>query len=214
MSVSDVFSLRLDLEMPSSAASVNFHVQELTPPSSLDAPDSISQHAMLVWAPLIQAFLSDDCAISAAQVYKKSGTDEMPGFATLVDGVGGQAGPALPAQNGMKIGLLQTFFPSRSNGMVWFPGIPRAKCVTSILDPTYLVNDVKPFTDALLAEVEEPAAGDGRWRLVVISRKHLLANPGDWVGAAADVTGITRFPIIGRQKVRRTKVRGGATIAL
>lgn len=214
MAVADVYHARLDFEMPSGPASVNLHYQETTPPSSLDGPDALAQGIVTQQQAAIQAMLSADCAFSAVQVYKKAVLKELPAFATFTDGVGGIAGVALPAQNGLKIGLLQTFWPSRSNGMIWFPGVPRSRVTTSIADTAYLNTEVKAWTDLLVQEVAEPAAGDGRFRLVVVSRKHLVANPGDWVGAAADVTGITRFPIIGRQKRRRTKVRGGSTIAL
>lgn len=210
MAVSDVYSAHVDLEMPSGSASLNYHYQETTPPSSTDGPDGLAQGIMADLVPDLRNILSVQTWVTQVRVYKKAVIKETPAHETLNDGAGLSPGNALPAQFAAKIALLQTFFPSSSNGMVWIPGIDEANVTVSLLDPAYRDVTIKAYTDKLLLDVVEPAAGDGRWRLVVVSRKFLVANPGDWVGASADVTGINRLPLVGRQRRRRTKVRGGA----
>jgi len=196
--------------MPSGAASVNFHFQETTAPSSTDGPTGLAEGLMAQVGPLLRACMSDETYVTMCQVYKKAVVKEPPAAASIADGQGLVAGPALPSQFGAKLGLAQTFFPSVSNGMVWIPGIPEGQVNISLLLTAFLDGPILALADQLLLDVTEPAAGDGRWRLVVVSRKFLLANPGDWVGASADVTAINRHPIIGRQRRRRTKVQGGA----
>ncbi len=210
MAVGDVYSARIDMEMPSGPASMNFHYQETTEPSSLTGPQGLAVGIVTDQFGLIANAISNQCAVTACQVYKKSGNREVPYQATLVDGVGNENSEALPALNGVRINLLQSFFSARSNGLVWLPGVPRNEVTTSVVDQAFIAANIVPWTTAMLAGVSEPAAGDGRWRLIVISRRFLQLNPNDWEGAAADVTEITVNPIIGRQRRRRTKVRGGA----
>ncbi len=210
MAVSDVYSAHFDLEMPSGPASINFHLQETTPPSSTDGPDGVAGGLMASWVPLLRPIMSAETKFTQIRVYKKNGAKEPPAQASIADGTGQSGGAAMPAQFGAKIVLGQTLFPSSSNGMIWIPGLDEERVTVSLIDTEYLDGVIKNFADNLLLDVVEPAAGAGRWRTVVISRKFLIANPGDWVGAAADMTGVSRLPLIGRQRRRRTKVRGGA----
>ncbi|GAH92097.1 unnamed protein product [marine sediment metagenome] len=211
MAVSDVYSSCFDMQMPGGPASVNMHWQETTPPSSMDGPDALSGGLMAQIVPLMREVLSNECKFTQLTVYKKSGTKTAPGNATIAVGTGLSGGDALPAQFGAKLVLGQTFFDSKSNGMVWVPGLDEERVSVSLLDPAYLNGPIKDLADGLLLDIAEPAAGDGRFRLVVVSRKFLVANPGDWIGAAADVVGISRLPLVGRQKRRRSKVKGGAS---
>ena len=214
MAVADIFSLRVDFEMPTGAASINFHFQETDEPSSLGETEGLAKGFTNVHVPLLVELLSNQCAATQVSVYKKAVIKTAPYKQSANEQIGQIDSPALPAFNGLKIGLLQAFFASASNGMIWIPGIPESQVLISTVDATYLDGVVKDFTDALLAGVDEFGGGDGTWRLVVISRKYLAANPGDWVGAAADVTGVTRPTTIGRQIRRRTKVRGGSPSTL
>lgn len=210
MAVSDVYSVRYDLEMPSGAASLNFHYQETTPPSSAAATVGLADGVMAQLGGLFRAILSAQCWLTAVQVYKLYDSKQSPAAANINDGVGQSPGNALPAQFAAKIGLQQSFFPSNRNGLVWIPGIDEDRVSISQLDAEYRDGPIKAWADQLLLDVTEPAAGDGRWRLIVLSRAWLVLNPGDYPGASADVVGITRFLLTGRQRRRRTKVRGGA----
>ena len=210
MAVSDVYAVNVDMEMPSGPASLNFHFQETTPPSSLDGPDALAGGVMADIIPLLRLMISAEVWVTQVRAYKKVVVAEPPAHITLVDGGGLSGGPALPAQFGAKLGLAQTFFPNASNGMVWIPGIDQERVTVSLLDAEYLNGPITNLADQLLLDVAEPSAGLGRFRLVVVSRKFLVLNPGDYVGASADVTGINKFPLIGRQRRRRTKVKGGA----
>jgi hypothetical protein len=210
MAVSDVYAVCFDLEMPSGPASINMHYQELTAPSSTDGPDGVAGGLMADLVPLLRLIMSADTKFVQLRAYKKNGDKETPASLTIADGTGLSGGDAMPAQFGAKLVLAQTFFDSVSNGMIWVPGIDEERVTVSLIDAEYLNGPIKNFADQLLVQVEEPAAGDGRWRLVVVSQKFLDLNPGDYVGASADVTGISRLPLVGRQRRRRTKVRGGA----
>jgi len=210
MAVSDIYSVHYDLEMPSGPASINFHYQETTPPSSTDGPDGLGFGLLASIVPLLRQILSVESKFTQIRVYKKNGGKEPPAQITITNGTGISPGTMLPAQFAAKIVLGQILFDSTSNGMVWVPGIDEERVTVSLIDAEYLNGPIKDFSDALLLDVAEPAVGDGRWRLVVISRKFLVANPNDWVGAAADVVGVSRLPLVGRQRRRRTKVRGGA----
>lgn len=210
MAVSDVYSAHFHMEMPSGPASVNFHFQETTEPSSTDGPDGVAGACMTQLVPLLRGIISAQCYVTMVRVYKRYLTTVAPAAASIANGVGLSPGNALPAQFAAKLGLQQVFFPQESNGMVWIPGLDEDRVTVSQLDSSYRTGPIQAFADQLLSDLEEPAAGDGRWRLIVLSRKWLAANPGDYPGASADVTGINKFLLVGRQKRRRTKVQGGA----
>lgn len=210
MTVADIYSATIDLEMPSGPASINLHYQETTPPDTMDGPDALAGGIMDDLVPLLRLIVSAECWVTAVRVYKKVVLKEPPGHATITNGVGLSGGDAMPAQFGIKLGLAQVLFENSSNGMIWIPGIDQSRVTVSLLDSEYLNGPIDGFAQELLDDVEEPSAGVGEFRLVVISRKFLLANPGDWIGAAADVVGINKFPLIGRQTRRRTRVIGGA----
>jgi len=211
MAVSDVFSACFELQMPGGPASLNMHFQETTLPSSLDETDALAGGLMAQVVPLLRAIMAYDTKFTQLNVYKLGPNKVPPASYTIANGDGLSGGSALPAQFAAKLQLGQIFFDSVSNGMIWIPGLDEERVTVSLIDAEYLNGDIKDFADALLLDIAEPAAGDGRYRLVVLSRKFLLANPGDYAGAAADVVSISRLPIIGRQKRRRTKIRGGAS---
>lgn len=211
MAVSDVYSVHVNMEMPSGAASLNFHYQETTTPDTMPGPAALAEGWMADLGTLLRNIMSADCRLTSVSAYKKVVVKEPPGFATIVSGVGLSGGDSLPAQFAIKLGLAQTFFDNVSNGMVWIPGVDEERVTVSLIDAEYLNGPVDAFAVELLDEVEEPSAGIGRFRLVVVSQKFLDLNPGDYIGASADVTGINKFPLIGRQRRRRTKVKGGSS---
>jgi hypothetical protein len=211
MAVSDVFSARFELQMPGGPASLNMHFQETTAPSSLDETDALAGGLMAQVVPLLRDVMASDTKFTQLNVYKLGPNKVPPASYTIASGAGQSSGNSLPAQFAAKLQLGQIFFDSVSNGMIWVPGIDEERVTVSLIDAEYLNGAIKDFADELLEDIVEPAAGDGRYRLVVLSRKFLIANPGDYAGAAADVVSISRLPLIGRQKRRRTKIRGGAS---
>jgi hypothetical protein len=66
----------------------------------------------------------------------------------------------------------------------------------------YTSSVVQTFAGDLLANVEEDS-GDGLWALMILSRKFLIENPGDYEGASADVIQVGFDPRVGTMRSRR-----------
>lgn len=210
MAVSDVFSLAVEIALPDSPTTINFHYQETNPSDSAVVH---TQALAVAWedqmmTPLL-AMLSTSATTGGVRVRKLGSPAAAPGYATS-EGQGNEgAGSILPANNGARLSISQSFFPSRSNGMVWIPGVSEGSIEGNNYKQAWLDGPAQSFIDALLQDIVE-TPNTGLWRLGVLSRKHLIANPGDYAGAFADATGASMSPIVGTQRRRTTKRRGGA----
>jgi hypothetical protein len=184
---------------------MTWHYQTLTEPSLTLQTKALSEALAEHLTPTLRAMLSDEHQVSRFTVDKLGGT-RIPNstFSLLAaNRVGTQVGAALPASAAIQGKLFQTLFTKRSNGHFWISGIPADKVVGSVLDGTYGITEVSNFMIALVANVAEVSAGDGLWRIGVLSRKFLIENPGDYQGALADVV-LTGFDIrLGRMRSRR-----------
>lgn len=204
MAVDDVYRVKATLEGIEGEWSITWHYQELTPSSigisTKQLAESVAEHL----TPELVALLSNEHQVSRFTVDKLSGTRFPNSTFSLVDSArrGAQIGPALPASSAIQFKLGQTFFPSTSNGQFWLSGVPRVQATGSVLVALYANGVVSDFAVKLFANVPEVSAGDGLWRIVVLSRKHLDANPGDYVGAAADVTLVGFDTRLGRMRSR------------
>jgi len=208
MAVADVFRVRVDIELPDTQCSLNLHYQELNPTDSGKvATEALADALQAAWVGTeLPAILCDSAFVTGIKVYKLGQPAVVPSYQTVnVPGV--RTGDPLPANNGLRIGILQAFFPSSSNGMIWIPGISETDSVGNTFENLFMLGDVAALTIALGSAIAETPQV-GLWRLVVLSRKFLLANPGDYAGAAADAVGATANPIVGSQRVRTTKRRG------
>jgi len=207
MAVSDVYSLTVELELPDKEATVNFHYQELTPPEIGDAATTNLAEGWMQTLGVneMRGLLSNDVAVTGVKVYKLSGTPEPPGYATDRN-PGANVGVPLPANNGLRVGIVQGFFPSNRNGLVWIPGVRELDCNGNSFTSAFMNGAVTAFTVALGVNLVGPDSG--LWRLGVLSRKFVDDNPGDYIGAFADAIAATASPIVGTQKRRTTDRRG------
>lgn len=214
MAVGDVYAVQIELSGPDSPATINLSYQEVTPHDGVKTRTQALADALGDSSPVanLAAMISEEAVINGIYVraatfeYQVSGVRCPPGFWTDYI-VGGRSGDPLPANNGLRIGVYQSVFPARSNGMFWVPFIPEADVVGNTVSVIYAAVAVDPFLTSLGPLVEEtPAAG--QWRLGLLSRKFLSANPGDFEGAFADATGVSASPIIGTQRRRTTRRRG------
>lgn len=204
MAVDDVFRVRMIGETREGEWSMNFHYQELTAASLAISTEALAEGLSAVLTPTLRACLATTASVARYVVDKLTGTRQ-PGstFSEVSGSREGTFGPsALPANSAVLIKLGQALFPASSNGKNWISGIPTTGVIGAVLDPAYKNGVVAAYTAALLANVAEVSAGDGLWRLVVVSQKFLDANPGDYVGAAADVLSIQPDPRIAMMRSR------------
>jgi hypothetical protein len=184
---------------------MTWHYQTLTEASLNIGTKQLSESVAEHLTPTLVAMLSKDHQVSRFQADKLSGTRHPNATFSLspANRVGTQAGASLPAGQAIPGKLLQTHFPAASNGHFHISGIPQDKVVGSVVDGTYGITEVANFLIKLGNNVEEVSAGDGLWRIGVLSRKFLVENPGDYEGAFADVV-ITGWDVrIGRMRSRR-----------
>lgn len=205
MAVGDVYRVKCTAEGREGEWCMTWHYQTLTEPSlnlsTKQLAESVAEHL----TPTLVALLSSEHQVSRFQADKLSGTRLPNATFSLIPAnrVGAQLGAALPAASAVQGKILQSLFPAGSNGHFWISGIPADKVVGSVLDGTYAVTEISNFIIQLFANVEEVSAGDGLWRLGVLSRKFLAANPGDYEGAFADAV-VTGFDTrLGRMRSRR-----------
>ena len=209
MAVGDVYSLQVQMEGFDSPGSVNFHYQEVTPSDSGDRETFALARAWndsQLLTDMLGLLANPDVAVTGVYVLKRSGTPVEPGYFTDRR-PGGNSGPALPFNNGLRVNLGQSFFPANRNGLVWIPGVRELDCNGNQFTAAFMAGSVATFVASLLNLIEE-TPNLGQWRLGVLSRKHLVDNPGDFAGAFADVTSASASPIVGSQRRRTTKRRG------
>ena len=202
-----MYSLQIQMTLPDKEATVNLHYQE-TDPVSTDATacTELAEGFIAVTAEnVFRQWISNLAAITGVKVYRLSGDAVAPGYAT--DRMpGARSGFPLPANNGLRLRLLQAVFPSNRNGLVWVPGISENSCVGNTFTTAFITNTVQPT----LQDLGQPVEGitNGEWRLGILSRKHLDDNPNDYAGAFADAVGSAVTPTVGSQRRRTTDRRG------
>lgn len=204
MAVDDVFRTKCSVEGREGEWHMTWHHQELTPASlgiaTAQLAEGLSDHISAT----LRACLSKDHQISRFQVDKLSGTKTPNSTFSPIEAnrVGLELGEALPASSAVHCTIGQTLFDPASNGKFHLSGVPADQVTGSVLDAAYQLTPISNFLIQIHANVPEPSAGDGLWRLGVLSRKFLLANPGDYVGAFADAVTIGFSPRLGRMRSR------------
>ncbi len=188
MAVEDIYRMQVIGEGREGEWSMTFHMQTLTEPTLGLDTDRLAVSASVKWTPLFTACMSADHQISRFKVDKIHDERSPGSFHSEVPAVreGDNAGVALPANTTMVIKIGQILFPPKHNGQVWMSGLTHLSVLGSVLTVAFRDGVVQTMLDGILENLDEDSAGDGLWRLVVLSRKHLVLNPGDFVGAAAD----------------------------
>lgn len=207
MAVGDVYSLQMQMTLPDKESTVNFHYQEtdIVTPDETSCTELAEGFMTEIVEPIYRQWISNECAITGVLVYRLSGDAVPPGYATDRQ-VGARSGSPLPANNGLRLRVLQAFFPSNRNGLVWVPGVSELDCNGNTWTNTFITTIVEPSLPALGVPVEGLLSGE--WRLGVLSQKHLDDNPGDFSGAFADGVGVAVTPTVGSQRRRTTDRRG------
>lgn len=209
MAVGDVYAAHWRINSRTQATSLNLHYQELNPSDSgLNETESLAEALMnsLITSRLQSALSDDGVYVGGVNVYKKSGNVVAPAFAT--DHRPGTAvGAAAPMNNALRILLGQAVFPSNRNGLVWLAGMREDDMAGNQFTQAYISGPATDLANELVNVLLE-TPNDGQWRLGVLSRKHLIDNPGDYAGAFADVLSASASPIVGSQRRRTTRLRG------
>ena len=208
--VDDIFRATFHFEDPSGASSCGCYYQQTVDNGATDYDTfKLAQALETVLAPPIVAMLSEDFWFAGVTVNKVYDVAQNKYLSSANPTVGTQTGPGLPSNNCILFSLEQMTFPLKSNGRMFWPGIPEPQSNVGVLEVAYYNAEVNDLAVALRAPVA--AVGDsGIWNLGVISQKVLNLTPPikDWPGAFAFVTGITPNPIIAIQRRRTTKVIG------
>jgi hypothetical protein len=204
MAVGDVYRAKVTAEGREGEWSMTFHYQELTSGSLSISTKALSQGLAEHLTPTLRACLSSEHEVSRYQVDKLGGTVVPNATFSLPPAtrIGTQVGAALPASSPVVLKLLQSFFPAKSNGQVWMSGVPADAALGSVLIGAYSGGVLSVFLMQLAQNVPEPSAGEGLWRLVVLSRKFLEENPEDFEGASAVVEATGFDPRLGRMRSR------------
>lgn len=208
--VDDIFKATFHFEDPSGASSCGAYYQQTADNGSTDYDTfKLAEALEAALAGPITDVLSDDFWFSGVRVRKVYDVPQNQFLDTTNPQTGTQLGPGLPSNNCILLDLNQSSFPIRSNGKMYFPGIPEAKSNVGVLDVTYHNTEVNALATALTLPVA--AVGDtGVWSIGVISQKvlNLVPPEKDWAGAFAFVTSISANPIIAIQRRRTTRVIG------
>lgn len=205
MAVADVSRVKIIAEGREGEWCITLHYQELTPPTlglpTKQLAESFAEHI----TPTLRDCLSFQHEVSRVQVDNLSGVTVPNSTFSLVPAsrVGTQLGKSLPAAAAMHIRLFQTLLPATSNGGFHVSGIPADEATGSVLKALFHTTQVAAFITQLLANVNEVSAGDGLWRIGVLSRKVLDAEPGNYEDAFAPVTVIGADTRLGRMRSRR-----------
>lgn len=205
MAVADVYRVRMTAEGREGEWSITLHYQELTEPSLAPGPDALAEGVAEHLTGVISACLATSHQVSRWRVDKLSGTKAPAAHFSLAQSSrGGTNSPlSLPASVAMRFQIFQLVFDQASNGGFHLSGIPADQVLGNVAIAAYTTGVVAAFAGDLLAEVEEESGGDGLWRLGVLSRKFLLANPGDFAGAFADAVSIGFDARTGTMRSRR-----------
>jgi len=211
MAADDIYKVDVHLEAPSGAASFGLYYEETVgrdqgSSDTFQLADTFDTNV----SPKIIAMLSSDWKFPSIEVNKMVLDPVAKSRIDNTIQVGTEAGPSLPANNCILIGLGQGLFGPKSNGRLFIPGVAEGVTAVGVLTQAFLDGAVLDFTTAIFAELQELSGGTGRWKLGVISAKvRDLALPAkDWEGAFSTVTSVSRNPIIATQRRRQTKVRG------
>lgn len=204
MAVADVYRVKVKGEGREGEWQMNFHYRELTVPTADPGPDALALGVAEHLTGSLRACVSSSNQISRWDVDKLSGTKEPAASHALVAAsrVGLRSAVALPASKPLRFLLLQAVFPSASNGQVFMSGVAADDTLGNVALAGYTSGPVQTFAGDLLANVEEDS-GDGLWGLIVLSRKFLIENPGDYEGASADVIQVGFDPRVGMMRSRR-----------
>lgn len=208
MAVSDVFRAEINYELPDGPATNHLHYQEVNPTDSgKPASEALADALYDGWVGNeLPAMMGLDAAVTGIRVYKL-GTPVLPPTFQTIHTPGIRSGDILPAISGVRIGIVQAFFPSKNNGHFTIPGIAEPDCIGNTFENLFMIGVVQAVTIALGEPIiETPQVG--QWRLGVLSREFLKLFPGDFAGAFADATAATATPIVGSVRLRRTKRRG------
>lgn len=207
-----IYKVITHFSCPAGPATINMHYQNITVSDSGKTPTDALADAF--WEQIVlnemKDLISTDTSITATRVYRVDNlpAGEPPGL--RIENVAGiHSSESLPVNMGLKIDVVQSFFPRNRNGHFTVPGLPEEFVLGSVYNQLYAFNHVQPFLAAIGALViETPDAG--QWRLGVLSRKHLTDNPGDYVGAFADATGAGSPSVISGNRTRTTERWGVA----
>lgn len=204
MAVDDVYSCKIIGEGREGEWTMNLHYREITPPSESYPTEALATSLTLLFTPVIRAALSASHQVSRFEVHKVSGVKQVASKFSLsiTNRVGMRGASAVPANSPVILNLVQEKFPSKHNGVVWMSGVPVDGVLGSNLTALYADTEIKAITDLLVLDVDEQPSGDGIWRLIVLSRKWLVLNPGDYVGASADVVEAAHDVTLGMQRGR------------
>jgi hypothetical protein len=204
MAVADVYRVKIKGEGREGEWQMNLHYRELTEPTAAPGPDALALGAAEHLTGSIRACLSISHQVSRFDVDKLYDDKQPAASHSLLEAnrVGLRTLLALPASKPIRLLLLQAVFPSASNGQVFMSGVPAVDVVGNVATSAYLTSVIADLTGDLLANVEEDS-GDGLWGLIVLSRKFLIENPGDYEGASADVIQVGVEPRVGTMRSRR-----------
>lgn len=205
MAVADVYRVKMIGEGREGEWQITLHYQELTEPSLDPGPTALAIGVAEHLTGVVRACLASSHQVSRWRVDKLSGTKAPAASHSLVEAsrVGTNSALSLPASVAMRFQLFQLFFDQASNGGFHLSGIPADQVLGNVALAAYTTGVIAAFAGDLLAEVEEDSGGDGLWRLVVLSRKFLIENPGDYAGASADVVSIGFDARTGTMRSRR-----------
>jgi len=218
MSVDDIYHCQFNFENPSNASSTHIYYQQSALGDQGGGPqtEKLADSVLDAMTALIRAAISSDWWFTSVYVRQVYFEVDPPGpepasLRTANPQVGLRGTPALPANDSFIITLQQTTFSARSDGVMFFPGIPEADTTIGLLDIAYVDGAIADLRDALINELVELSGGSGRWTPGVISTKVLNAAPPfkDWSGAFAAVLGGGTSSIIRSQRGRTTRVKGG-----
>lgn len=208
--IDDIFSAQFHFEDPSGASSVKVYYQQ-TVNNTAGALDTriLAEALEDKLDSFIVAALADTFWFTGITVRLHYDDPQPKWLQTGNPQQGTRTGPGLPSNNCVQYGLMQSTFPIKSNGRIFFPGVPEPDTNVGVLAAAYQSGACTDLAVALADNVVA-LSDTGEWSPGVISQKVLNLTPPtkDWAGAFAFVDSISPNPIIAIQRRRTTRVVG------
>lgn len=210
--VDDIFHAVFHFEDPSGHSSVSLYYEQTADNGTANQDNiKLAEALEAQLGPLILPVLSDDFWFTSIVVRTVYDNPQAKCLRTVNTQQGTGSGPGLPSNCCINFQLTQGSFPVKSNGRIFFPGIPEVSSETGLLASAYQAGVCTDLAVGIGTDITA-IADTGVWRPSVISQKVLNAAPPakDWSGAVAPITSVAPKPTIAIQRRRTTRVVGGA----
>ncbi|MHC4073469.1 MAG: hypothetical protein ACYTGS_15770 [Planctomycetota bacterium] len=206
MAVGDIFATRVNCSTNNRAWSFGLWLEEVSPASPTDEGRVISDALHAHINTQLVGMLSNESCFESVQAWRRHPEPCRPGYTKVTGGTGGRVGDAAPNDNAMYISLRQVAQDAKHNGGIYVSGFRDDDLTNNEWNGTFLLIQVKAFTDVLDDLINAVGGDSGQWRVVVLSKS--FAPPTTPIGTPFDVVEAIAANRVMSQRRRAQKVQG------